>query len=92
MSQRAFGLWLASGAVSSSMLTSCCQVYGGLRAHYGNVITVGVKRLRCAEVLLQPKTDESPDNEIIVVGVETFPLCGSIFGGDARALQVHLHS
>ena len=24
---------------------------------YGNVITVGVKRLRCAEVLLQPETD-----------------------------------
>ena len=38
---------------------------------HGNVITVGVKRLRCAEVLLQPKTGEFSDDEIIIVGVET---------------------
>ena len=46
---------------------------------YGNVIAVGVKRLRCAEVLLQPKADEFPDNEIIIVGGETISLCGRIF-------------
>ena len=45
---------------------------------YGNVIAVGVKRLRCAEVLLQPETDEFPDNEIIIVGAVTIPLCGSV--------------
>ena len=39
---------------------------------HGNVFTVGVKRLRCAGVLVQRETDELSDDEIITVGAKRF--------------------
>ena len=80
------GLRLASRVVSPSVWTPCCQFVEAYELPYGNVITVGVKRLRYAEVLLQPETDESSDNEIIIVGVEKLRCAEVLFLAETHEL------
>ena len=53
----------------------------------GNIITVGAKRFRCAEVLFQPKACVLPDGKHHHCWHQTLPLRGSVVPAKFSVLQ-----
>ena len=55
-------------------------------------ITVGTRRVRCEEVLFQPKTHELPNGEVIAAGAKRVRYGGSVVPVKLSACKIHVTS